>query len=88
MHYTGAGQPVAREGPNLRAIVIAVCDPPRRHRRRRALASSPESRRTVASSRSRARRRDVALSNHILTYPAEVVGAAWDDGIGPPKWSR
>jgi len=25
------------------------------------------------------------LREHILKYPAEVVGAAWDEGIGPPE---
>jgi len=28
---------------------------------------------------------DAWLREHILQYPAEVVGAAWDEGIGPPE---
>jgi hypothetical protein len=26
------------------------------------------------------------IENNILTYPAEVVGAAWDGRIGTPEW--
>src|SRR5262249_28504942 len=28
---------------------------------------------------------DTWIENNILTYPAEVVGAAWDSRIGPPE---
>lgn len=85
LDYTGTGQPVVREGPSLAAIAIAVSIV----LGLTALAvlaffAQEESYGRFAPVKTD-QIDDTWIAEHILKYPAEVVGAAWDDSIGTPE---
>jgi len=85
LRYTGVGQPVAREGPSLPAIAIAISIV----LGVTALAVLAFFAREESYGRFAPVTTDQIdgtwISEHILKHPAEVVGAAWDDSIGTPE---
>lgn len=85
MRYAGSGQPAAREGPSPASIAMALLI----LLGATALAMLGFFWREESWGRfvpvTTNQIDDRWIAEHILKYPAEVVGAAWDDSIGTPE---
>src|SRR5262245_6644361 len=85
LRFTGAGQPAARQGPSSSSIAMALLI----LLGATALAMLGFFWREESWGRfvpvTTGQVDDRWIAEHILMYPAEVVGATWDDSTAPPK---